>query len=246
MLAFSIHQVIALVVLITYVVADPVESTLDRRLLKWNAASLAMEGKQCVEVLGIDHRYQPSGKYFSFSSHEVPTCIGGPDFIGYSKLHSITQYRRDGGSTTGLVRVWNNPCGDSGDSHGRYEPYDEADGGDWQVGDFVCFNDVECHDVEEYCIKVQSNDHKWAKDGQYFNFFKSDFDSIPGGVAHGSVELANHKRNGRIIRENQPVKIWKNNGGGSVGDGHGRYEPYSEAGPGQWQRDDEVCILILE
>ena len=60
----------------------------------------------------------------------------------FSNLYIVSAFiLRDGGSTTGLVRVWNNPCGDSGDSHGRYEPYDEADGGDWQVGDFVCFND---------------------------------------------------------------------------------------------------------
>ena len=64
MLAFSIHQVIALVVLITYVVADPVESTLDRRLLKWNAASLAMGGNFSEGVILVSLNFKFTDLHF--------------------------------------------------------------------------------------------------------------------------------------------------------------------------------------
>merc|ERR1712018_1107625 len=51
------------------------------------------------------------------------------------------------------------------------------------------------------------------------------------------------RRNGEIVVAAQEVKLWKTANGGSVGNGHGRYNGNTLApSPGQWKAGDSFCF----
>ena len=92
---------------------------------------------------------------------------------------------------------------------------------------------------------VQSIDHSSKRIGQYFNFFVSDVDTYLGNNwATGTTKKIDQYRNGVRIVEAQGVVLWNTPNGGTVGDGHGRYDTNTlGAAPGQWKNGDYFCLF---
>jgi len=90
-------------------------------------------------------------------------------------------------------------------------------------------------------------DHKKGPsyEGQYFNFYVADVNSVLGTpLPDSSTYMIEQFRNGQRIREKQEVLLWNTPHGGSIGDGVGRYRPYSAAAPEQWNTGDYFCFDI--
>ena len=97
------------------------------------------------------------------------------------------------------------------------------------------------------CVEVKSVDHKFGPsyEGQFFNFYRADVNSILGApLPESSTYMIDQFRNGQRIREKQEVALFNYPNGGSIGDGHGRYNPYSVAAPEQWNTGDYFCFDI--
>ena len=92
------------------------------------------------------------------------------------------------------------------------------------------------------CVEVKSVDHKDGVVGRYFNFLQSDVNAVLGSYGHGSIHSIDQYRDGTKIVDDGQVKLWTTVNGGTIGDGHGRYNPISNALAGQWKIGDRFCF----
>ena len=65
---------------------------------------------------------------------------------------------------------------------------------------------------------------------------------VLGSYGHGSMHSIDQYRDGTKIVEDSQVMLWTANVGGTIGDGHGRYNPSSNAQVGQWKIGDQFCF----
>ena len=76
------------------------------------------------------------------------------------------------------------------------------------------------------------------------NFYTSDVDVVLGSNwATDTTYKIDQHRKGVLVVANQEVILWKHTNGGSVGNGHGRYNSNTlAASPGQWETGDYFCF----
>jgi len=88
-----------------------------------------------LTVLSNDHSNGAAGMYFNFDVGVATAVLGAaPD----ANTFTITQYRDGTAIKTALAIFWSGANGGSvGDGHGRWHPYDEAQAGQWEVGDKI-------------------------------------------------------------------------------------------------------------
>jgi len=177
-------------------------------------------GKCALNILSTDHKNTNGGRYFNFDITALDTVLGRSDW--HNEKLVIGNGR--------TVVVWRNPNGGSkGDGHGRYEPYSTTKDGDWAVGDKVTF--VDCRTCT---LNVLSTDHKNTNRGRYFNFDTTALDAILGRTTWHGEKLK--------VGNDKTVVVWRNPNGGSKGDGHGRYDPYSTTKDGDWAVGDQITF----
>ena len=95
-------------------------------------------------------------------------------------------------------------------------------------------------------MKVKSVDHTSGSVGTYFNFYQADINAVLGGqYADESTSMIYQYRNGSRIQSKHEVKLWTSANGGTIGDGHGRYNGnmLTDAA-GQWETGDYFCFDI--
>ena len=94
------------------------------------------------------------------------------------------------------------------------------------------------------CIVVRSVDHKFGVKGLYFNFYVSDVDAYLGSNwVTNKPHKVDQYRDGVLVVKSQTAVLWTTPNGGSVGNGHGRYESSSLAPKsGQWKVGDHFCL----
>jgi len=96
------------------------------------------------------------------------------------------------------------------------------------------------------CFEVQSNDHKDYDDKLYFNFYVSDMNGYFGNnwdPSTGVYVSVDQYRDGERIRESQSVVMWNSsNSNPSVGDGHGRVDPYNATALA-FETGDFLCLF---
>jgi len=104
-----------------------------------------------------------------------------------------------------------------------------------------------------HSVSVTGIQHAYgaAMDGKYFFFEVEAMNGLLGQVYNdATVYNISHHRGGTLIYEG-PVKLWKypddaNSGpaspSGGTTKGHGRYDPFATAGPGDWQVGDTITI----
>ena len=86
---------------------------------------------------------------------------------------------------------------------------------------------------------VKSVDHAQGNIGKYFNFNVDEVDVILGHTGWSGITVqVRNDRTGRVSK----VVLWRSNNGGSVGNGHGRWDD-GTAAPGQWMVGDKVTVL---
>ena len=83
-------------------------------------------------------------------------------------------------------------------------------------------------------------------EGQYFNFYVADANSALGyQFPNGGTYMIEQFRNGQISQEKQEIILWTSSNGGSIGDGHGRYnENTLTRAPAQWNTGDYFCFYL--
>ena len=68
--------------------------------------------------------------------------------------------------------------------------------------------------------------------------------ALGGYVIHRNTYVIDQYRDGTKIVDNSQVQLWTTVSGGTIGDGHGRYN--SKSNPlirdGQWQSGDQFCF----
>ena len=93
---------------------------------------------------------------------------------------------------------------------------------------------------------MQSNDHKDYDDKLYFNFYVSDMNGYFGNnwdPSTGVYVSVDQYRDGERIRESQSVVMWNSsNSNPSVGDGHGRVDPYNATALA-FETGDFLCLF---
>ena len=191
------------------------------------------------EVLSNDHSVGDIGKYFNFDVDTVDCILGGSftDSSLHWVFHSGSNERRQ-------VRLWrNNNGGSIGSGHGRIEPSNDANSGDWNVGDLIKFdgiNQCDCiHDIYPCSFQILSNDHSFGDIGKYFNFDISAVDCILGEEFTNSGIYNVFYSGTNTVRS---VKLWRNNNGGSSGSGHGRIAPSANANAGDWETGEFIAF----
>ena len=111
------------------------------------------------------------------------------------------------------------------------------------LGHISCYSEAVLILYIGNCVEVKSVDHKNIKKvGQYFTFWQADVNAILGSYDHGSTYMIDQYRNNYKILEGSEVKIWTKDNTGSIGDGHGRYNPGTTSSPGQWKTGDYFCF----
>ena len=88
-------------------------------------------------------------------------------------------------------------------------------------------------------FEVLSVDHSQGNIGKYFNFNVEEVDKIIGNEDWGGTTI--QIRNDETGHISQAI-LWRSRNGGSVGDGHGRWDD-GTASPGQWRVGDSITIL---
>merc|ERR1719410_465519 len=98
--------------------------------------------------------------------------------------------------------------------------------------------DICAGEEDDTCsITVLSIDHAHGNnDGKYFNFAKESLDTILGRTNWDGDEFT--------LFDGRFVTVWRSNNGGSVGDAHGRIEPYEAAQNGDWVVGDTLSFLF--
>jgi len=105
-----------------------------------------------VTVTGIEHAVGSidDGKYFFYELNEMHELIGGEFFNG--AVVKIKQYRGNTLVFNGNVKLLDDQAGNSGvaspsggvtKGHGRYEPFQDANPGDWEVGDIIVIGNID-------------------------------------------------------------------------------------------------------
>ena len=85
-----------------------------------------------VNVLHTNHSSGNNGKYFFFSVEDFNEMAGNDEWHG-----KVFEGNQEGSrSWDGKVRVWKGPPG----PHGRREPGNEANAGQWAIGDTIKMN----------------------------------------------------------------------------------------------------------
>ena len=91
-------------------------------------------------------------------------------------------------------------------------------------------------------VRVLSAHHSVGLRDLYFDFAVQDMDLVLGtsswGGSSGFVANLFSVRLGTAVT----VRLWRHSRGGSVGDGHGRLEPWAKLEPGGWQVGDEFRL----
>jgi len=91
-------------------------------------------------------------------------------------------------------------------------------------------------------LSVLSVDHSGGDDdkGRYFNFDVAGASALLGTpLGNSRVYSISQYRNGNLIRTGN-AKFWTQANGGSIGNGHGRFDPIENSAPGQWQAGDTI------
>jgi len=191
-----------------------------------------------LTVLSTDHNDYSDGKYFNFDIAIIDDFLGRSDWNNevFIVFHQRTETQR-------RVRVWrDNNGGSVGNGHGRIDPKDASTTNDWQTDDIVELTDISPYDTDTF--EVQSVDHSnLFSDGRYFNFDISAIDTILGRSDWDSEIFTVYNDRTQISLN---VRIWRDNNGGSVGDGHGRREPYDDSSRSDWETGDLLTFIDLE
>ena len=176
-------------------------------------------------VLSNNHSSGQIGTYFNFDVEAASTALGR-DLVHDERL-LIKNLRTD---QTGTAVLWTSPNGGSvGNGHGRWDS--GAAPGQWQTGDTVIF-------IQPPSFRVLSNNHSSGQIGTYFNF-----DVEAASTALGRDLVHDERLLIKNLRTDQTgtAVLWTSPNGGSVGNGHGRWD--SGAAPGQWQTGDTVIFI---
>lgn len=196
------------------------------------------------EILSNDHSFGPSyiGQYFNFNLTEVSCVLGGrlsQASDTWKVFYSGTNQIRD-------VVMWPNPNGGSiGDGHGRKSSNPAP--GDWQTGQRIAFVDThvlcQCPNIDNFecSFEILSNDHSFGPSfiGQYFNYNITEVECILGQDLPTTSYYQVFYSGTDEIRD---VVMWSKPNGGSIGDGHGRINPYSNADPNDWQTGEMIAF----
>ena len=88
-------------------------------------------------------------------------------------------------------------------------------------------------------FEVLSVDHAQGNIGKYFNFNIIEVDGILGNPDWDGINI--QIRNDETGQVSEAI-LWRASNGGSVGDGHGRWDD-GTAAPWQWRAGDSITIL---
>ena len=98
-----------------------------------------------VQVLSVEHTDGVVGKFFHFNMASVDGFDSGDTELVLTVVNSRTQEEV-------TVALFSNPNGGTaGDAHGRIQPSEEAQAGDWQVGDELLIVDTSYCPGEPRC-----------------------------------------------------------------------------------------------
>ena len=179
------------------------------------------------EVLSVDHASGDIGKYFNFSIVEVDEIIGNTDWDSIN-----VQIRNEETGQVAKAILWRSSNGGSvGDGHGRWDD-GTANPWQWRVGDNLTI-------LGKGVFDVKSVDHASGDLGKYFNFSVDEVDRVFGNTKwDGIVVQVRNNRTGKVSK----AVLWRTSNGGSVGNGHGRWDD-GTAAAGQWMVGDRVTVF---
>lgn len=107
-----------------------------------------------VSVLTVDHSGGTVGMYFNFNWADLVTAMGVGSLSSPQTLTILNQRTQEEKSAV----MWNNVNGGStGDSHGRFDPYDTAQAGDWKINDLFFIQGTQLS-----LTSAASNADKWV------------------------------------------------------------------------------------
>jgi len=167
-----------------------------------------------IDVTGMNR----NGAYFNFDYKQVDALLGRTDW------HN-EKFDANGRK----IVLWRDPKIHGGS--GRYDPYESRRNGDWKTGDTIQLEGV-CS--RQCTIDVLSTDHRHTNGGKYFNFDITALDAILGRTTWHGEKLK--------VGNDKTVIVWRNPNGGSKGDAHGRYDPFSTAKDGDWAVGDQITF----
>ena len=157
--------------------------------LDYEGSESRVEGIRKVDVTGIEHAggVEHDGRYFFYEKEDMGNVINEDDLTHWhSTVVEMKQYRgKDNLSILpdfsnailvreGSMRLYNDSSGSSGTSslsggstkgHGRLEPYDASNPGDFMVGDII---------TTERQEKAVSYSNSFPKDGWYASNIETD------------------------------------------------------------------------
>ncbi len=179
------------------------------------------------KVLSVDHAQGSIGQYFNFNISEVDGIIGNPNWDGIN-----VQIRNEETGQVAKAILWRASNGGSiGDGHGRWDDGTAAPW-QWRAGDNITI-------LGKGVFDVKSVDHAQGNIGKYFNFSVAEVDAIFGHTEWGGIVV--QVRNNRTGKVSKAI-LWRSSNGGSVGDGHGRWDD-GTAAPGQWMVGDKATVF---
>jgi len=157
--------------------------------LDYEGSESRVEGIRTVDVTGIEHAggAEHDGRYFFYEKEDMSGVINEDDFTQWhSTVVEMKQYRGKDNLPIlpdfsnailvreGSMRLFNDPLESSGvaspsggltKGHGRLEPYDASNPGDFMIGDII---------TTERQEKVVSYSNSFPKDGWYASNIKTD------------------------------------------------------------------------
>ena len=88
-------------------------------------------------------------------------------------------------------------------------------------------------------FEIVSNDHVRRADGRYFNFYVEQAECVLGTslVNDGNYNVFYSGTN--TVRY---VVMWTNSNGGSIGNGHGRIDPFSDGSSDDWDTGEFIAF----
>ena len=194
---------------------------------QWRAGqTFTILNTSTIKVLSANHSSGKTGQYFNFNTKDIDKMLGRTDWNNQTFL--IQDNKRPG---VGAVILWRSANGAAvGDGHGRFA--NGAAPNQWAVNDLVSI-------IPAQSLRVESVDHTSGNTGKYFNFYISKVDAALKTTDWGGKKLTvMDSKSGRT----STAILWRSANGGSVGDGHGRWDDGS-AKNGQWKTGDLFLIM---
>jgi hypothetical protein len=191
-------------------------------------STVQAESLGTFKVLSIDHSNGTHGQYFNFNIRQVNKILGSTDWHN-KNLH----VRNNETGEASKAVLWSASNGGSvGNGHGRWDD-GTASPFQWRIGDTITI-------LIKGSFDILSVDHQNGTYGQYFNFSVDTVDKILGNIEWDNKDVnVLNSRTGKISK----AVLWRKSNGGSIGNGHGRWND-GTAEPKQWRKGDRVIILL--